>query len=39
MSARAFGTAVDISSPAQIKAWVEKAVEEHGPIDAVVANG
>jgi NADP-dependent 3-hydroxy acid dehydrogenase YdfG len=38
-SAKVIGTSVDISVSSQIKAWVEKAVHEMGPIDAVVANG
>ena len=36
---KAIGTVVDISVSSQIQGWVEKAVKELGPIDAVVANG
>ncbi|KAK7418431.1 hypothetical protein QQX98_003923 [Neonectria punicea] len=36
--ARASGSSVDISDPASIRTWVEKAAEEFGRIDVVVAN-
>lgn len=38
-TARVIGTTVDISVRSQIQEWVEKAVQELGPIDAVIANG
>lgn len=38
-TARAVGTAVDISQPEEIKAWVAKAAQEFGRIDSVAANG
>lgn len=37
--ARAVGSAVDISSPEEIKSWVAGAAKEFGRIDSVIANG